>query len=245
MYDYSQENTQQLMQEAVDMAIMDSACTKTGCMWRDICLESLSKEERKKIKYYPGGTNFKFGKETKIRSTEKLGIPCNICESIVHFKRDCPHALKNKRDSVLQTTDIEEDVNKVYDYSQDNKQQLMQEAADIAIMDSACTKTGCMWRDICLESLSKEERNKIKYYPSGTNYKFGGETKIRSTEKLGIPCNIAGKKTTILVDVVDSDIPLLLSKPNMQHLGFRLNMENKTFEVYGRVIELDTTSSGH
>ena len=78
----------------------------------------------------------------------------------MHFKRDCPHALKNKRDSVLQTTDIEEDVNKVYDYSQENKQQLMQEAVDMAIMDSACTKTGCMWRDICLESLSKEEREK-------------------------------------------------------------------------------------
>ena len=46
-----------------------------------------------------------------------------------------------------------------------------------------------------------------------------------------------------LVDVIDSGIPLLLSKPDMQHLGFRLNMENNTLEVDGRVIELDTTSS--
>ena len=53
---------------------------------------------------------------------------------------------------------------------------------------------------------------------------------------------MAGKKTTILVDVVDSDTPLLLSKPDMQHLGFRLNVENGTLEVDGRVIELDTTS---
>ena len=44
-------------------------------------------------------------------------MKCLECESIMDFKRDCPHALKNKRDSVLQTTDIEEDVNKVYDYS--------------------------------------------------------------------------------------------------------------------------------
>ena len=125
----------------------------------------------------------------------------------------------------------------------------MQEAANMAILDSACTKTvtGCIWRDIYLESLPKEERNKIKRYPGGTNFKFGGETKIRSIEKSEVPCDIAGKKTTILVDVVDSDIPLLLSKPDMQRLGFRLNMENDTYtlEVDGRITELDTASSGH
>ena len=151
-----------------------------------------------------------------------------VCESIIHFKRDCPHALKDKRDSVLQATDIEEDVNKVYDYSQENKQQLIQEAANMTILDSACTKTvtGCIWRDIYLESLSKEERNKIKHYPGSTNFEFGRETKIRSIAKLEIPCNIVGKKTTILVDVVDTDTPLLLSTPDMQRLGFRLNMGN-------------------
>ena len=174
-------------------------------------------------------------------------MKCLVCESIMHFKRDCPHVLKNKKDSVLQVTDIEEDVDKVYDYSQENKQQPIQGAANMAILDSACTKTvtGCMWRDIYPESLSKEERNKIKHYPGGTSCKFGGETKIRSIEKLEITCNIAGKKTTILVDVVDSDIPLLLSKRDKQRLGFRLNMENDTLDVDGRVIKLDTTSSGH
>ena len=45
------------------------------------------------------------------------------------------------------------------------------------------------------------------------------------------------------MDVVDSDIPLLLSKPDMQPLGFRLNTENDTLLIHK--IELDTTSSGH
>ena len=78
-------------------------------------------------------------------------MKCLVCESVMHFKRDCPRALKNKKDSVLQAIDIE-DVNKVYDYSQENKQQLIQEAANMAILDSACTKTvtGCIWRDIYL-----------------------------------------------------------------------------------------------
>ena len=85
----------------------------------------------------------------RVDSQGKL-MKCLACEWIMHFKRDCPHSLKNKRDSVLQTTDIEEDVNKVYDYSQENEQQLIQEAANMAILNSACTKTStsCIWRDI-------------------------------------------------------------------------------------------------
>ena len=43
-------------------------------------------------------------------------MKCLVCELIMHFKRDCQHAIKNRRDSVLQMTDIEEDVNKVYDH---------------------------------------------------------------------------------------------------------------------------------
>ena len=118
-----------------------------------------------------GGRGVNQNRMNPVDSQAKL-MKCLVCGSIMHFKRDCPHALKNKRDSVLQATDTEEDVNKVYDYSQENKQQLIQEAAHMAILDSACTKTvtGLIWRDIYLESLSEEERNKIKHHPGGTNF---------------------------------------------------------------------------
>ena len=41
--------------------------------------------------------------------TALLALDKCECESTMHFKRDCSHALKNKRDSVLQATDIDED----------------------------------------------------------------------------------------------------------------------------------------
>ena len=127
-----------------------------------------------------GGRGVNQNRMNPVDSKGKL-MKCLVGESIMHLKRDCPHALKNKRDSVLQATDIKEDVNKVYDYSQENKLQLMQEAANMAILDSAFTKmvTGCIWRGIYLESLSKEERNKIKHNPGGTNFIFGGERKVK------------------------------------------------------------------
>ena len=49
----------------------------------------------------------------------------------------------------------------------------------------------------------------------------------------------------IQTDLVDSDIPLLLSKPDMKRLGLQINMENDTAKIFDKVIDLGTTTSGH
>ena len=36
----------------------------------------------------------------------------------------------------------------------------------------------------------------------------------------------------IQTDVVDSDIPLLLSKPDMKRLGLQINMEDDTAKIF-------------
>ena len=64
-------------------------------------------------------------------------------------------------------------------------------------------------------------------------------------KKIKFPCVIAGTKTTITSDVVERDIPLLLSRPEMKKHGFILNMKDDTLEVEDRKVELDTTSSGY
>ena len=52
-------------------------------------------------------------------------------------------------------------------------------------------------------------------------------------------------ETVVVTDVIDSDIPLLLSKPDMKRLGFKLNLADDTLEVNGKKLDLDTTTSGH
>ena len=69
--------------------------------------------------------------------------------------------------------------------------------------------------------------------------------KKESSEKLILPCTIAGRKVMTQTDVVDSDIPLLLSKPDMKRLGLQINMENDTAKIFDKVIDLGTTPSGH
>ena len=56
-----------------------------------------------------------------------------------------------------------------------------------------------------------------------------------------------GEDTTIVADVVRRDIPLLISKPEMQKRGFNLLMEEDILQVkkIGKSLHLDSTETGH
>ena len=49
----------------------------------------------------------------------------------------------------------------------------------------------------------------------------------------------------IISDVVDADIPLLLSKTAMKRARMTLNFNNDTAEMFGKRIKLLCTMSGH
>ena len=172
---------------------------------------------------------------------------CNVCESIRHFQGDCPDAWENlnSNNEVHEVEDVKEV--HVGDYSFEDKQVLICEAFNAAVLDSACSKTvaGKVWKDTYIESLSPSEKHQVKTFPGGTMFKFGGEDKRESVEKVQLPVTIVGEKTFITTDVVDSDIPLLLSKPDMKRFGVKLDLETDTANIFGKKIELETTSSGH
>ena len=56
---------------------------------------------------------------------------------------------------------------------------------------------------------------------------------------------IAGSNATIKTDVVESDIPLLLFKIAMKKAKMKINLEKDRCEIFGKEVELMTTSSGH
>ena len=71
----------------------------------------------------------------------------SFCHSVRHFQRDCQHAEENSED-VLQvenerkpTLQKEEDINKVTEYISEKHDVLICEAANSAVLDSACSKT--------------------------------------------------------------------------------------------------------
>ena len=76
-------------------------------------------------------------------------------------------------------------------------------------------------------------------------FKFGNNGKLRSLGKYSVPAVIAGKNCNIEFDVIDSDIPLLLSKKAMKAMKMRIDLDEDTARVWGVTIDLKTAESGH
>ena len=62
-------------------------------------------------------------------------------------------------------------------------------------------------------------------------FKFEDGNKLNSLYKVTLPCVITDIKVSIITVVVDSDIPLLLSKDSMKKAGTYLNFENDSFTM--------------
>ena len=76
-------------------------------------------------------------------------------------------------------------------------------------------------------------------------FRFGNSEKLPSLGKYIIPASLAGKRGTLEIDIVDSDLPLLLSKKAMKKAGMKINMVVNTAELLGQTVKLMTTCSGH
>ena len=89
------------------------------------------------------------------------------------------------------------------------------------------------------------KRKKIVKIKGVRNFKFGDGNKLNSLYKVILPCVIADIEVSIITDVVDSDIPLLLCKGAMKRAGTCLNFEDDTVTMLKKKIPLSCTLSGH
>ena len=76
-------------------------------------------------------------------------------------------------------------------------------------------------------------------------FKFSDGNKLNSLYEVTLPCVITDIKISIVIDVVDSDIPLLLSKDSMKRTRICLNYENDRITMFKKKILLRCTSSGY
>ena len=95
------------------------------------------------------------------------------------------------------------------------------------------------------QSLEHEDRRKIKRFIGQKTFKFGGGKRLKSKGKYNLPAVIAGKEVTIKTDVVESDIPLLLSRQAMETAEVKMDLENDTAQIFDKDIALNLTTSGH
>ena len=131
-------------------------------------------------------------------------------------------------------------------FNKENTDIFSMAAKNCAVLDSACLSTVCsaQWLEEYLVSLSESQNKRVKIANSGKIFKFSGGECLQSAGEFQIPAKLAGKDIYITTDVVESDVPLLISKSAMKKAGMELNLENETAEIYGVKIVLNETFSG-
>jgi transposase InsO family protein len=166
------------------------------------------------------GTNplNRFGRRTK----------CAICQSVFHWAKACPDKDKAEKVHIAESEeqnnppeDLESCNITLFNKAENLNTIFMLEADAAGVIDTACTKTVCgeQW---------------LRKYEAFLN-----------DRELIIPAVVAGKNVDIQAEVVKADIPLLLSKDSMKKAGMILDLNNDSAVVFGRKVELESTSSGH
>ncbi len=113
------------------------------------------------------------------------------------------------------------------------------ESINCAALDSCCTSSvsGKKWMNIFLTSVPSKLKDQInRPYESKKTFQFGNQGIFPTKQAYTIPIIVAGKQHQIEVDVIDSDIPLLMYKAHMKKSGIFLNMVNNTATVNGSPI---------
>ena len=105
-----------------------------------------------------------------------------------------------------------------------------------AVLNSGCTKNVCgeTWLQCYLETLDESEKMKVKYFSSSTSFNFGSGECVVSSKLVILPSEIAGRKLKIETEVVNCDLPLLLSKDAMKKAELSIDFSKDTVTILGK-----------
>ena len=171
---------------------------------------------------------------------------CFRCDSEDHFVRDCP-VPPVQQPPIEEAEVIEEAIISVHITLFLSKYRLHIEALGKGLLDSGCSKTvaGIIWYMEYLNTLTKEEREKVKEVESRAVFRFGDGVETKSMKRVTVPVYIGRQKFIIDIEVVENEIPLLISKGAMKQMGMKLDFENDVAIIRGEKLKLLCTSSGH
>ena len=112
-----------------------------------------------------------------------------------------------------------------------------------AIIDSGCTKTvvGKNWVECYRDTLETDEVNLMTMERCETPFRFGDGEEVISQVKTKIPGRIGKTRVLIEANIVEKDLPLLLSKPALKKIGAVLDFKNDKMLFQGESISLFET----
>lgn len=196
----------------------------------------------------------------KLNPVDKQGkiSRCVVCGCKFHWADSCPYADEQYAKLVEDGEDdgCTEFVNlvlmtemcEVEEPDIPSKEEiLVAEAATTGTVDTACTKTvaGENWFASYKSKLSDKLKQEIVVSPSKVPFKFGDGRKVISKFKASIPIEIGGTRCSIETEVVDANIPLLISLGSLVKADAVLDLANKRANILGKDVILSQSSAGH
>ena len=220
--------------------------------WRDSHFNNLQEKINRAGRWQGYINKTRSTKKKKWNPLNRAGniTVCFSCGCRFHWSYDCPyvHCSRNK-DGVKKEKNFS--VSHVALINKQNRQNsrdiFLGETLSSAVLDSGASSTVCgtKWYKCFLETLTDAQKKKIVKNKGVRTFKFGDGNKLNSLYRVILPCVIADIGVSIITDVMDSDIPLLLSKDAMKRAGTCLNFEDDTVMMLKKKIPLSCTSSGH
>ena len=187
---------------------------------------------------------------------------CAICESTFHWVKDCPHRDESEN-STLSSTNGEDEVETVNMASSvpedlqasdvtlftkpDEMIVFVREASGCQVVDTACSRTICgvTWLAVYSDKVTPMMNKSIEYIESSAKFRFEDGEQVRSLHSVRIPAKIGDTVCYIHCEVVEKNIPLLLSNASLKRANASIDLGKDQIVMLGQSIKVETTSRGH
>ena len=190
-----------------------------------------------------GGHSNSHGRSLNVSDANGNPTQCRFCRSIYHYEYQCPDKV---HDTLFSSVEEVDDVI-LFESDHDNPKGLLAESWNCAVLDCGAGKTVCgeKWLNVYTDSISDEDKGKIEYSPPESKYRFGDGVVVSSFMHVKIPVSIGEHPVFLESDVVENDIPVLLSRKSMAYAEMCLNFKDDTLSAYNQSIRLPISKTGH
>ena len=122
---------------------------------------------------------------------------------------------------------------------------LVDESWNAAVLDSGVSKTVCGQSrlDCYIESLNESDKSEVSYNEASNFYHFGNGKRVCSMKSVKLPAVISQQPVNIESDIVDCDVPLLISRFSMKSAN--MHLKNDTANAFNQDTNLIVTKNGH
>ena len=124
---------------------------------------------------------------------------------------------------------------------------LVGETLGHAVVDTGCpcTVAGNEWLKTYVTTLSRKDRLSIRTRNSNNKFSFGDGSAYQSKCNVIVPIYVGQCRYELSIDVVDCNIPLLLSRETLRRAKAKIDVEMATICLLGVTVPLIITSTGH